>query len=150
MVREYTELAYVPNGQQYVELIADNGAEGRKFLDWKNRVRAAWPDVKLVNGRLAEREVGLLEASVDVHLGTSISGDDVAVSVIIGIETDGALGTDAVRSDAGELVSTGNGWYRWTGQLAWTLAGPTGARFRMDPSLARAESPIELPLIRWD
>jgi starch phosphorylase len=150
MVREYTERAYVPNGQRYLALVADNGAEGRTFLDWKNRVRAAWPDVKLVNGRLTEREVGLLEASVDVHLGNTITGDDVTVSVIIGIETDGALGTDAVRSDVGELVSTGNGWYRWTGQLAWTLAGPTGARFRMDPSHARAESPIELPLIRWD
>ena len=70
--------------------------------------------------------------------------------MIIGSELDGNLGTEAVRSDAGELVSTGNGWYRWTGQHAWTLAGPTGARFRMDPSHAKAESPIELPLIRWD
>ena len=150
MVREYTQRAYVPNGQRYLKLIADNGAEGRSFLDWKNRVRAAWPDVKLVKGRLSEREVGLLEASVDVHLGDSIGAEDVTVSVIIGIETDGNLGADAVRSDVGSLVSTGNGWYRWTGQLAWTLAGPTGARFRMDPSREKAESPIELPLIRWD
>ena len=87
---------------------------------------------------------------MDVHLGESIGAEDVTVSVIIGIETDGNLGADAVRSDVGSLVSTGHGWYRWTGQLAWSLAGPTGARFRMDPSRERAESPIELPLIRWD
>ena len=94
--------------------------------------------------------MGWLEASVDVLIGKAIGPEDVTVSVMIGLETDGNVGADAVRSDAGELVSTGNGWYRWTGQLAWTLAGPTGARFRMDPSHARAESPIELPLIRWD
>lgn len=87
MVREYTERFYLPTARHALHLRADAAAPARALTAWKNRVRAAWNDVRIESTQVEPRgelPVGApIQACASVHLG-ALTPDDVVVELYAG------------------------------------------------------------------
>jgi len=87
MVREYTERFYLIAHRKYQILTADGATRARQLAAWKERVRAAWSQVRILsveNGVPEEIPVGSeLVVRARVSLG-SLSPNDVAVELYAG------------------------------------------------------------------
>jgi starch phosphorylase len=87
MVREYTECYYLPAHERFEALATGNAARARALAAWIERVRSAWPEVRVVsveNHSPISLPVGKpVQAQVRVHLG-SLAPDDVSVELYQG------------------------------------------------------------------
>lgn len=87
MVREYTELMYLPVAAHFAEMSADSFAGTVSLTKWLERVRTAWPDVGIVSvaaPETSELQVGEpLRIQARVALG-GLSPDDVVVELFRG------------------------------------------------------------------
>ena len=95
MVREYTESYYLPAHERFEALAAGNAARARTLAAWIERVRSAWPEVRMVsveNHSPVSLPVGEpVQAHVRVHLG-SLAPEDVAVELYQGrLNADGEI-----------------------------------------------------------
>jgi starch phosphorylase len=100
MVREYTEAFYLPAHKRFEDLAAADAARARALAVWVDRVRRAWPEVRVLsvdNHSPESMAVGSpLQASVQVHLG-SLTPEDVAVELYHGrLDADGGILNPAV------------------------------------------------------
>jgi starch phosphorylase len=87
MVREYTECYYLPAHERFAALAAGNAARAKDLAAWIERVRSAWPEVRVVsveNHSPVSLPVGEpVQARVRVHLG-SLAPQDVSVELYQG------------------------------------------------------------------
>jgi starch phosphorylase len=87
MVREYTECYYLPAHARFDALAAGKAARARALAAWIERVRRAWPEVRVVsveNHSPVSLPVGEpVQAQVRVHIG-SLTPEDVAVELYQG------------------------------------------------------------------
>ena len=86
MVREYVTALYVPAAVASRRLVADDFGPARELADWKKRVVAAWPQVRIehLESEAAGQALGsALVLRVLVALG-ELSEDDVMVEVVYG------------------------------------------------------------------
>jgi starch phosphorylase len=152
MVRQYTTRFYVPAIKLTRQLTDDNLAGAHRLTAWKDRVRAAWPDVAVKAVHLeSPDEVAVgdpVRVSADVVLG-SLSPDDVAVEVYHG-PTGGGQSIDrgrTVRMQVGERGA--DGVWRYTGEIATGQSGAHAFSVRIVPYSATMSHPYETSLIRW-
>ncbi len=95
MVQQYTEGFYQPAHRKFTEMAEQDAQRTRELVAWQDRVRAAWPDVRIEsveNGSPATLPVGQpIQARVRVHLG-SLTPEDVAVELYHGrVNADGHI-----------------------------------------------------------
>jgi starch phosphorylase len=87
MVREYTECYYLPAHDRFEALAAGSAAGAKDLAAWIERVRSAWPEVRVVsveNHSPVSLPVGEpVQARVRVHLG-SLAPEDVSVELYQG------------------------------------------------------------------
>ena len=95
MVREYVEGYYLPAAARQTRRLADRAAGARQFAAWLERMREAWPAVRIesVEDRLPESvEVGqevTMSARIDLN---GLAPEDVAVQLLIGrIDANGEI-----------------------------------------------------------
>ncbi|MER5637624.1 alpha-glucan family phosphorylase [Kitasatospora sp. NPDC002227] len=149
MVREYVERLYAPAASAQREL-AGGGAGA--LAEWKARVRAAWPAVRVehveADGPLEAQELGsTLTLRVSVSLG-ALEPSDVEVQVVSGRvdETDSLSEAVALA-----LKPVGgpdlDGRYRYEGSLELGRTGPFGYTVRVLPSHHLLASTAELGLV---
>lgn len=48
-VREYTDNYYVPAASKYLERDKDNGADGKKIINWRNALKEKWHSLRFVD-----------------------------------------------------------------------------------------------------
>ncbi|GAA0668511.1 glycosyltransferase family 1 protein [Kitasatospora atroaurantiaca] len=157
MVREYVERLYAPAATAQRELAAAvpggvSHAGARELAEWKSRVRAAWPAVRVehveAEGSAEAQELGsTLTLRVQVSLGP-LEPTDVEVQVVSGRvdETDGI--SDAVvlalKPSGGPDL---DGRHRYEGSLELCRTGPFGYTVRVLPAHQLLASPAELGLV---
>jgi len=157
MVREYVERLYAPAATAQRELAAAvpggaSHAGARELAEWKARVRAAWPAVRVehveAEGSAEAQELGsTLTLRVQVSLGP-LEPTDVDVQVVSGRvdETDGI--SDAVvlalKPSGGPDL---DGRHRYEGSLELCRTGPFGYTVRVLPAHQLLASPAELGLV---
>ena len=98
MVRDYAERAYMPAHRAAVALGGGAGTGARDLAAWRERMRAAWPEVSVRSAVDANGSVAVgsdVEVELFATLG-SLSAADVRVEVVAGTP-DGAGGV-AVRT----------------------------------------------------
>ena len=87
MVQDYVEKCYVPCSERRFRMKADGRKGALELAQWKRRVSAAWPQVRVVNvesGPTDGLPVGArLQTIADVHLGELAPGD-VTVEIFYG------------------------------------------------------------------
>ena len=86
MVRDYAERAYLPAHRAAVSLAADAGQGARGLAVWRERMRAAWPQVSV---RSVVRGDGSVAVGADVEVELfatlgSLAPTDVRVEVVAG------------------------------------------------------------------
>jgi glycogen phosphorylase len=167
MVREYVTEFYVPAARSSAALAApgpavDSGADGavaegkvdfagaRELAAWKQRVRAAWPGVRVDHVEADDGELipgDHLAIRATVALG-ELSPADVAVEVVFGRAGDADEIIDPVRRPLTlDTGSTGDGVARYTGQAELGEPGPFGYTVRVLPSHPLLTGPAEMGLV---
>ncbi len=112
MVRQYTEEFYLPALQRYQLLTGDHMERTKSLAEWKARVRAGWPDLKLV------------EIKADSHGGLEVGE---ALTVRVWLEM-GRLMPDDVT------VELYHGALGANGEILWPKVTPVNPTGRLDGS----------------
>lgn len=92
-VREYTEHYYLPTAAAYYERAADNGAIGKRIVDWRHTLERKWTELRFGDLKVVtDREQHAFE--VEVHL------DDLdPKAVCVEIYADGVNGFGSERHE---------------------------------------------------
>jgi starch phosphorylase len=149
MMRDYVETLYRPAAASSRALNADwSGA--RDLADWKRRVRAEWPQVRVEHveseGVSDTPQVGdVLGVRVFTALG-SLHADDVDVQVVHGQAHGDDQLSDPVAVSLGLAESYDGGHCRFDGEVKLTRTGPFGYTVRVLPKHERLAA-TELGLI---
>ncbi|GAA5150256.1 glycosyltransferase family 1 protein [Nocardioides marinquilinus] len=150
MVRDYTRQLYTPAAGNARALNSDY-AGARELAQWKARVRAGWPQVRVEHVESAgvgdAAEVGVtLTVRAFVGLGP-LSPDDVEVQLVHGraLADDTLTDTTAVPLRLGETYEGGR--YCFDGEVALDRSGPFGYTVRVVPSNGLLTSFAELGVV---
>ncbi len=152
MVGEYASKFYVNASRSNERLLSDGLEPARGVLAYRDRVRAAWNQVKIssvteMNG--VSHAVGSeFEIGAEVQLGP-LSPDDVKAQAVVG-----KIGPnrDLLESDVFtmELVSAEAGKATYRATLKCDEQGYRGYTVRVVPSYPDMVTEHELPLVRWE
>jgi len=158
MVREYVTELYVPAARSSAALARGKAADGdpaeafggaSELAAWKQRVRAAWPGVRVEHveaddGDLPPRARPARRASI--ALG-DLTPDDVSVEVVFGrARVQGQRPAHRVDDLVG-VARPAEGVSRYVGHAELGEPGPFGYTVRVLPSNPLLPSPAELGLI---
>jgi starch phosphorylase len=152
MVREYTETFYAPAITLTEKLRADNLAEARRLVEWKEKVNRAWPKVAVKSVNLRAREQLFVGEAMDVDavvdLG-SLAPEDVVVELYYGPTAGGhELGHGKVARMAMEGRND-DGLFRFRGQIPMSESGAHAFAARVMPHNPILTHPYETSLVRW-
>ena len=156
MVRQYVTELYAPAARSSRVLAAPAGPDGapfdgaRELAAWKERIRAAWPSVRVEHVESDDGELspgGRLIVRASVALGT-LAADDVTVEVVYGRAGDSDEIIDPALSPLqldGDLAA--DGVARYSGAAELGQPGPFGYTVRVLPRHQLLADPAELGLI---
>lgn len=151
MVRDYVERLYTPVAASYRLLDGPGHTGAREFADWKQRVRAAWPGVRVdhVESTQVADAVKVGDAvgiTAYVSLG-ELRPEDVEVQLVSGRVGEDDLLQDSVATRL-ELRDTYEaGRYGYHGTVGLELSGPFGYSVRIVPKHQYQAAPTELALV---
>ena len=146
-VREYTERYYLPAAQEWLRRSADSGQGkgegGRQILQWRQRLDAAWSQLRFENLSVATTAAGF-EFNVQVQLA-GLAATDVAVQLY-------ANGVDGAGPQVYDMTlqSPAAAGGRSTYRAAVPANRPAGDyTARVVPRLTGAAVPLEANHILW-
>ena len=156
MVRDYLNEMYEPIAAQSDALAADGHVRARELAAWKQRVTAAWPDVKI---SVDPDTAGLVdlgderEVTAEVQLG-SLGPDDVAVELVHGpvVAGDELTDTEVVRLERAGSTAPNDGGravMRYRARFTCDQAGRHGFAVRVLPSHPDLLAPVEMGCVAW-
>lgn len=154
MVQDYVEGFYEPIARRTDNLSADGYRRARQLARWKQRVVAAWPEVRVVSvdGGGMEPVVDLgetREVTAEISLG-SLSAEDVAVELVHGPVM---AGDELSATDSSRMALTGrpdgDGVHRYRGRFTCSQAGRHGFTVRVVPSNPDQAVPVETGCVTW-
>jgi glycogen phosphorylase len=159
MVRQYVTDLYVPAarssaalGAGPAEAAAGDAAQfagARRLAAWKQRVTAAWPDVRVDHVEAEDGDLipgGRLVIRASVALG-ELSAGDVAVEVVYGEAGDADEIIDPMHRRLALDGELADGVARYTGEVELGEPGPFGYTVRVLPSHPLLSGPAELGLV---
>ena len=151
MVGEYVKKFYAPaatHGRRYAE---GNFAVARNVAEWKSRIRAAWPGVRLHRRDTAVRRLtfgGSLHIEVAVQLN-GLSADDVTIEALFGRPGHhGSIGRLRHYPLHG-AASTSHGEALYQLELTPELCGKLEYRIRIFPTHPALIHKFETGLMVW-
>ena len=149
MLHDYVHEQYVPTVAAARALADVDMASD--LAQWKQRVRASWPDVRVDYAEAEEigdsPEVGsVLPVEAWVELG-QLSVDDVDVQVVHGRVNDDDMLTEGSVTSL-DADGTEGGRHRFAGQVVLDRTGPFGWTVRVLPRHDLLASPAETRLVR--
>jgi glycogen phosphorylase len=153
MVREYTAELYVPAAASSRALADGEGfGPARELAAWKQRVQAAWPQVRiehLESGAAGQLLGSVLTVRVSVALG-ELSPDDVSVEVVYGRpDEEGEIAAPAYAPLSAEGASEATGLQRYSGEVPLDRPGPFGYTVRVLPRHRLLDSRAEMGLVTF-
>jgi glycogen phosphorylase len=152
MVRDYVEQMYEPTAARHESLTASGYARARALTEWKARVIAAWPAVRLhveTDGGAPVADLGgLRQVRAVLDLGP-LTADDVQVQLVHGpVGTGDELTSMSVEQMMLDGHSDGP-TYRYCGTFACDVAGRHGYTVRVLPAHPDLAQPVEMNCVAW-
>ncbi len=148
MVRDYVTELYEPAAAGATAVNAHDAAPARELSSWKQRVRGAWPSVRIVSLEtdiVPGRAGDLRSVRATVDLG-GLQAGDVSVEVLHGpIDNQGNLVDETVARFP--LTAAGDGI--WTGEYVIGRSGAYGLTARVLPTHPLLANPVEVGLVAW-
>ena len=128
------------------------GAKARTLSEWKDSIRAAWPNIRVeaveVESSGVNVQVGdTVPVSAAVHLG-KLAPDNVRVQVYYGQESNLAI-TEPVSVDLKLAAKLDGGSYLYRGSVAAAESGSYGLSVSVIPTHPNLIQAHELRLISW-
>lgn len=150
MVRDYTSELYIPAGRS-ARAVADPAAP-RAFAAWQDRVRGAWPEVRIDGEITLETAApvagGRVTLSAGVQLG-ALTDDDVRVEAIVGEPGgDGEILAPEAFPMSPEPASGEHAGRRYRAEIPVDRPRHLAYTVRVVPSHELLGSPAELGLVR--
>jgi glycogen phosphorylase len=156
MVREYVERLYAPAAAAQRRLAAPDPSGSpysgsRALAEWKNKVRSAWPSVRVdhveAGGNADSPELGsTLALRVQVTLG-ELEPSDVDVQAVAGRVDDSDRITDPSAVTLKPIARPDDGRWLYEGPLELSRNGPFGYTVRVLPANPLLASTAEVGLI---
>ncbi|MDN5790039.1 MAG: alpha-glucan family phosphorylase [Micrococcales bacterium] len=152
MVQEYTEQLYRPAANAGRALGGAEFKGARELAEYKRRVRAAWPDLKVdhvePSGLSDSPQIG---DTLHVHAYVNLAGlspEDVEVQIVHGrvSDTDELYETESVPLEF--VDGHDGGRYQFAGEQALTRTGSFGYSIRVVPKHSLLATQAELGLAR--
>ncbi|HVL38162.1 MAG TPA: alpha-glucan family phosphorylase [Fimbriimonadaceae bacterium] len=152
MVREYTDRFYMPAAEAFHRMSDEGQDRAKAALAWRDRIRTAWPQVKVVSvGDTAQTVNPLGEdfcIRAAVTLGT-LSPEDVRVQALVG-----QIGPnrDLLNVEVHDLRLTGQdqGAHVFEGSFSCDRPGHRGYTVRVVPRHEDVHIPSEINLVAWE
>jgi starch phosphorylase len=151
MVKDYVRELYEPTAKQVDVLATGDFSSARTLSAWKQKVIAAWPEVKVLDVESDDSGTamdlgGTRSVSVTVELG-SLEPDDVAVELLHGPVAGGdeLSETQVVRLSLADDSMP----HRYNGSFSCNQSGRHGYTVRIVPSHSDLVSSVELGCISW-
>jgi starch phosphorylase len=152
MVRDYVRCLYQPAADAARRIAVDDFGGARQLAEWKDRVRKAWPQVRVDHVESEQPTVGVtpsLGGRLPLHVLVTLGGlepSDVLVQAVAGrVDDSDELGDTRVVA----LTPSGTddlGRLRYEGELELDVAGPFGYTVRVVPTHPLLASNAELGL----
>jgi len=151
MLSDYLSRFYVPAAQQWRRYSQDNYAGARAVAQWKSRVRAAWPQVRLRRLDAPRRRIGFgdsLRFEVAANVG-GLKPDDVVIELLFGRPAGGHLPKKArgYRFAHERALDTGEQLYAL--ELTPEYCGKIEYRIRIYPHHEMLTHPFEMGMMVW-
>lgn len=152
MVRQYTERYYLPAGDRQQMLMANDGTRARDLASWKQRLRAAWPQVRVTRvestdgHELAVRDEITVEA--EVHLA-GMTPDQVTVELYQGRIDPGGEIVEAMATMMEPAGTVGDNYVFVANEISFATSGKHGFTVRVLPHHPDLANPHRMGLIRW-
>jgi starch phosphorylase len=151
MVRDYVVQLYSPASEASQALARDGYAGARELAAWTERVRAAWPKVRVSHvessGVADAPELGQqLEVRAVVELG-ELSPDEVVVQAAYGVVDEHDEIHEPELVDMRRAEQHGDGSWRYDASLPLDTRGAFGYTVRVLPQHANLASPADLGLV---
>ncbi len=152
MVRDYTELLYVPGIRHAAQLREGGFVKAKELAVWKRYLLEAWPEVSVEaraphDSKLPIGARVVLEAQV--RLGR-LRPEDVVVELMSARDEDGKLldqTTTAMQPRDNQLGQDGR--LRYQGEYVTTSGGSRVFAVRVVPNHPYLQNKLELGLVRW-
>jgi starch phosphorylase len=152
MVRDYTTTSYAPAAEAYLRLIDNGLARATSAREWRDRVRDAWGQVRVVNvsdsARVVNSMGGRIDLRAQVALG-SLTPEDVRVQAVVGKIGPNRELTQTSPQDLA-LGSGVDGLYNYEGSIVAEIPGYQGYTVRVVPKHEDVSVPNELSLVAWE
>jgi len=151
MVGDYVTHLYAPSAESSRVLAADGFAAARELAAWKERVRRAWPAVRIehVEADGTEPSLGaVLDVRVTAALG-GLSPADVSVEVVYGRPGEEDEIVDPSYLTLAADQSANGPQTRFSGAVELGLPGPFGYTARVLPKHPLLASRAELGLVTY-
>jgi starch phosphorylase len=153
MVREYTEKFYIPSGERWQAICANNFQGARELWDWKMGLYQRWAQIRIESVQTEQADSlavgGKLKLKANVHLGP-VSPDWVEVQAYTGPLSDlGAVTTGKALALDCRGNGTSPGVYTYDGLLPCEQSGRFGFEIRVLPKNRNLVSPFVPSLITW-
>ncbi len=152
MVRQYTENFYLPALQHWNKLRSNHFQAARALARWKQKVRAAWPGVRV--SAVATDAASTLQVGdeLPVHCTVTLNGlepADVVVELYYGaMDPFGGLTQPARRGMRSKGV--GKDGHGFAGEVPCPRSGKQGYTVRVLPHHPNLAHPWDLGLVAWD
>ncbi len=152
MVREYSERFYVPSIALSGRMTDADFAGARELATWKERVRAAWPNVR-VDGveqiSASQVEVGdAVHVKANVSLG-GLSQSDVVVELYYGPTGGGHELSRGQLARMSVIDTAADGTLVYAGKMPASESGAHAFAVRVMPYSDAMSHPYETSLIKW-
>ena len=152
MVRQYTEQYYLPALQHWNRLRSNGFQAARALARWKQKVRAAWPGVRVSAVEAAAASTVQVGDEFPVRCSVELNGlepTDVVVELYYGaVDPLGGLSQPARRGMRSEGV--GKDGHRFSGEVPCPRSGKQGYTVRILPHHPNLAHPWDLGLVAWN
>lgn len=151
MVKDYTNLYYVPAITQAVSLTKDGFKLGKELNGWKLGVQSAWNDVWVSARAPQEAQMPMgakVKIDAQVRLGR-LKPEDVSVELLSARDEDGKMSEPKVITMEKVSGPDNNGLYSYSGERIADTGGSLVFGVRVLPSHPALLSKHEMGLVRW-
>jgi len=154
MVRDYTELTYLPSAQRSQRMMAQDMQHAKALSSWKEHVRKEWGNVRIERtwteqAGSQELQVGdQLQVMAEVYLG-ALKPTDVAVQLYYGpVDGEGII-VNGRTIPTLIAQSRGKGRFVFAGAITCQTSGRHGYALRIVPAHEDLGTAFELGLVLW-
>jgi starch phosphorylase len=152
MVKDYAEKFYMPASSAYHQLTDGGLGKAVSALEWRDRVRTAWPKLRILSINDTMSAMNQLGSDCSIEVKVDLDGlsyEDVTVEALIGkVDSNRDLQDIQTLVLGHENQDGSNHSYR--GAFKCTIPGHRGYTVRIVPKNDLVDVASEMKLIKWE